>query len=75
MSCEHQTQNERLLAYFKRHRRVTMREIFDDLDINNPWARISELRRHHRIDDCFVTTRGGARIKVYRLMEGRKRAA
>lgn len=74
MSCK-DTQNDRLLAYFKRHRRATMREIFDDLDINNPWARISELRRQHRIDDCFVTTRGGARIKVYRLIEGRKRAA
>lgn len=75
MSCQHATQNERLLAYFKRRRRVTMREIFADLDINNPWARISELRQHHRITDSFVTTKGGARIKVYRLVEGRRRAA
>lgn len=75
MSCEHQTQNERLLAEFKRRRYLTMRIIFDDLNINNPWARISELRKRHRIADGFVTTRGGARIKHYWLVEGRKRAA
>lgn len=74
MSCR-DTQNERLLAEFKRRRYLTMRIIFDDLHINNPWARISELRKHHRIADGFVTTRGGARIKHYWLVEGRKRAA
>jgi hypothetical protein len=74
MSC-HDTQNDRLLAEFKRRRYLTMRDIFDKLHINNPWARISELRKRHRIKDDFVKTKGGARIKVYWLAEGRKRAA
>lgn len=74
MSC-HDTQNDRLLAYLKRRRFVTMRDIFDKLHINNPWARISELRKRHRIEDDFVVTRGGARIKHYWLVQGRNRAA
>jgi hypothetical protein len=74
MSC-HDTQNDRLLAEFKRRRYLTMRDIFDKLHINNPWARISELRKRHRIEDDFVTTRGGTRIKHYRLVERRKRTA
>jgi hypothetical protein len=52
-----------------------MREILTGLHINNPWARISELRKHHDIEDDFVETRGGARIKEYWLAKGRKRAA
>jgi hypothetical protein len=44
------------------------------MHINNPWARISELRKRHRIDDDVVITRGGARIKEYWLVQ-RRRAA
>ncbi len=74
MSCR-DTQNDRLLAEFKKGRPLTMRKILNGLHINNPWARISELRHHHPIKDDFVKTKGGARIKVYWLAEGRKRAA
>jgi hypothetical protein len=74
MSCQHQTQNERLLAEFKKGRRLTMSQIHRRLHINNPWARISELRQHHRIEDDKVKTAGGAQIKVYWLVQ-RKRAA
>lgn len=74
MSCQHQTQNERLLAEFKKGERMTMSQIHRRLHINNPWARISELRKKcHPIKDDVVITRGGARIKQYWL--GRKRAA
>lgn len=68
------TQNERLLAEFKKGRRLTMSRIHTKLHINNPWARISELRKRHRIDDDVVTTGGGARIKEYWLVQ-RRRAA
>lgn len=74
MSCD-RTQNERLLAEFKKGRRLSMRKILTGLHINNPWARISELRKRYRIDDDVVVTKGGARIKEYWLVEGRKRAA
>lgn len=75
MSNCRDTQNSRLLAEFKKGRRLSMRKILTGLHINNPWARISELRKHHHIEDDFVTTRGGARIKEYWLAQGRKRAA
>lgn len=74
MSCR-DTQNDRLLAYLKEHHFVTMRLVFTKLHINNPWARLSELRKEHRIEDRVVTTKGGARIKQYWLVQGRKRAA
>ncbi len=73
MSCR-DTQNERLLAEFKKGRRLSMRQILTSLHINNPWARISELRKNHRIDDDVVITNGGARIKEYWLVR-RRRAA
>lgn len=73
MSCK-DTQNDRLLAEFKKGRRLSMRKILTGLHINNPWARISELRKQHHIEDDFVTTKGGARIKEYWLVQ-RKRAA
>ena len=73
MSCR-DTQNERLLAEFKKGKRLSMRQILTGLHINNPWARISELRKQHNIDDDFVTTSGGARIKKYWLVR-RRRAA
>jgi hypothetical protein len=75
MSCDRETQNEKLLAYLKRYRFITMRQAFTNLDINNPWARLSELRKVHRIEDRKVKTRGGAQIKQYWLVQGRKRAA
>jgi hypothetical protein len=74
MSC-HDTQNDRLLEYLKAHHFITMREAFTKLHINNPWARLSELRKVHRIEDRKVETRGGAKIKQYWLVQGRKRAA
>lgn len=74
MSCR-DTQNERLLAEFKKGKRLSMRKILTGLHINNPWARISELRKRHRIDDDVVTTSGGARIKIYWLVPGRRKAA
>jgi hypothetical protein len=74
MSCQHSTQNERLLAEFKKGRRLTMSQIHQRLHINNPWARISELRsQRHRIKDDYIKTGGGARIKVYWLA-GRRAA-
>lgn len=74
MSC-HDTQNDRLLAEFKKGKRLSMRQILTGMHINNPWARISELRKRHQIKDDFVTTRGGARIKEYWLVQGKRRAA
>lgn len=74
MSC-HDTQNDRLLAYLKENHFVTMRLAFTKLHINNPWARLSELRKVHRIEDRKVKTRGGAHIKQYWLVPGRRRAA
>jgi hypothetical protein len=74
MTC-HDTQNDRLLAEFKKGKRLSMRQILTGMYINNPWARISELRKRHQIKDDFVTTRGGARIKEYWLVKGRRRAA
>ena len=74
MRCN-DTQNDRLLAYLKQHHFVTMRDAFNKLHINNPWARLSELRKQHRIEDRTVETRGGARIKQYWLVQGRRRAA
>lgn len=76
MSCQHQTQNERLLSYLKRHRYITRAPAFTKLGIANLWARCAELRElGHRIDGRRVTTRGGARVMQYWLVEGRKRAA
>lgn len=74
MSCK-DTQNEKLLAYLQRHRYVTARYVVTRLHINNAWARLSELRKVHRIEDRKVKTRGGAQIKQYWLVQGRKRAA
>lgn len=75
MSCREPKQNDKLFAYLKRHRFVTMRTAVIDLEINNPWARIAELRRQHRIEDRRIKTRGGAYIKQYWLVEGKRRAA
>lgn len=74
MNCQKLTQNERLLAEFKKGERLTMSKIHRRLHINNPWARISELRVRHPIHDEFVETKGGAKIKEYWLAQGRKRA-
>lgn len=73
MSCP--TQNDRLIAYLKRHRYITRAPAFTKLGIANLWARAAELReRGHRIEGRRVTTRGGARVMQYWLVEG-KRAA
>lgn len=68
----YKTQNARLLAYLKRHHFITMRLAFNELDINNPWARLSELRKKHHIEDRKVKTRGGASIKQYWLVQGKQ---
>lgn len=75
MSCQRATQNDRLLKYLKQHHFITTFDAVTKLYINNPWARIAELRRHHRIDDRKVKSRGGSNIKQYWLVQGRKRAA
>lgn len=75
MSCQKLTQNDQLLKYLQQYHFVTMRIAFNKLHIQNPWARLSELRKKHRIEDRFVETRGGAKIKQYWLVQGRKRAA
>lgn len=75
MSCERLTQNTKLLNYLKQHHYVTARDVVTKLYINNAWARLSELRRKHRIEDRTVKTRGGARVKQYWLVQGRRRAA
>lgn len=75
MSCR-DTQNNRLLAYLKRHRFITRAPAFFKLGIANLWARAAELREQgHRIDGRWTKTRDGARVKQYWLVQGRKRAA
>lgn len=75
MSCK-DTQNDRLLAYLKRHKYITRAPAFFKLGIANLWARAAELRdQGHRIDGRWTKTRDGARVKQYWLVEGRKRAA
>jgi hypothetical protein len=79
MSCQHQTQNERLLAYLKRHHFITRREAAVKLEIMNLWARVAELEKpkygRHRFDRRPYTTRNGKHVLQYWLVEGRKRAA
>lgn len=75
MSNCRDTQNDRLLAYLKRHRYITTYQAVTKLHINNPWARLAELRKVHRIEDRKAKSPGGANIKQYWLVEGRKRAA
>lgn len=75
MSCK-DTQNDRLLAYLKRHKYITRAPAFFKLGIANLWARAAELRElGHRIDGRWTKTRDGARVKQYWLVQGRKRAA
>lgn len=75
MTCR-DTQNDRLLAYLKKHRFITRAPAFFKLGIANLWARCAELREQgHRIDGQWTKTRAGARVKQYWLVEGRKRAA
>ena len=75
MSRDSDTQNKKLLAYLKRYRYITTFQAVTKLYINNPWARLAELRKQHRIDDRRVKTPGGAHIKQYWLVEGKRRAA
>lgn len=75
MSC-HDTQNDRLLAYLKRHKYITRAPAFFKLGIANLWARAAELReRGHRIEGQWTKTRDGARVMQYWLVQGRKRTA
>lgn len=75
MSCQHATQNQRLLSYLKRHRYITTYQAVTRLHINNPWARLAELRKEHRIEDRKAKSPGGANIKQYWLVEGKRKAA
>lgn len=79
MSCQRLTQNERLLAYLKRHRFITRAPAFSKLGIANLWARAAELNEllapRARIEGRWTKTRAGARVLQYWLVEGRKRAA
>lgn len=76
MSCQHATQNDRLITYMKRHRKITRFEAFIELGITNLWARIAEIRKRGcRIDDKFITTDNGARVKKYKWLGERRRAA
>lgn len=75
MSCK-DTQNDRLLAYLKRHKYITRAPAFFKLGIANLWARAAELRdQGHRIDGRWTKTRDGARVKQYWLVEGKRRTA
>ena len=62
-----QTQRQRILAILKRGETLTVRKMFENLHINCPTIRISELRRAgHAIGSRWVNT-PNARYKVYYL--------
>lgn len=81
MSCQNLTQNERLLAYLRKHHFITRREAAAKLEIMNLWARVAELELPknggHRFDRRPYTTRTGKHVLQYWLREPRqqKRAA
>jgi hypothetical protein len=76
MSCQHQTQNERLLAYLKKHHFITRRDAAVKLGIMNLWARVAELETPayggHKFDRRQYTTKTGKHVLQYWLRTSAK---
>lgn len=74
MSCEHQTQNERLLTHLKKHHFITRLEAASKpLYIMNLWSRVAELEEQgHRFDRRPYTTKAGKRVLQYWLVDGKR---
>jgi hypothetical protein len=74
MSCEHQTQNERLLAHLKKHHVITRLEAASKpLYIMNLWSRVAELEEQgHRFDRRPYVTKTGKRVLQYWLRTAAK---
>lgn len=68
MSCR-DTQNERLIAYLKRHHFITRRTAAVDanLQIMNLWSRIAEIEEEigYKLDRRWITTKTGKRVLEY----------
>lgn len=77
MSCP--TQNQRLIAYLKKHHFITRRTAARDLEIMNLWQRCTEIEHELgiRLDRRWITTRTGKRVLQYwwREPKQQKRAA
>lgn len=77
MSC--QTQNQRLIAYLKKHHFITRRTAARDLEVMNLWCRVAEIEKEigRELDRRWITTRTGKRVLQYWWREPRqqKRAA
>lgn len=77
MSCP--TQNQRLIAYLKKHHFITRRTAARELEVMNLWCRVAEVEEElgYKLDRRWVTTRTGKRVLQYWWREPRqqKRAA
>lgn len=77
MSCP--TQNQRLIAYLKKHHFITRRTAARDLEVMNLWCRVAEIEKEigRELDRRWITTRTGKRVLQYWWREPRqqKRAA
>lgn len=72
------TQNERLIAYLKKHHFITRRTAAVELGIMNLWQRCSEIEdMGYKLDRRRVKTRGGAYVLQYwlRSVVARRKAA
>ena len=56
-----QSQRQRILCYCMTHGSITIRDAFEQLDINSPSKRISELRRLGYTVDSVTETRINSR--------------
>jgi hypothetical protein len=67
MSCQHATQNERLISYLKRHHFITRRDAAVKLGIMNLWSRVAEIEEElgYKLDRRWITTRTGKRVVQY----------
>lgn len=68
MSCERETQNERLVAYLKQHHFVTrLIATRPPLLIMNLWSRIAEIEDEigYKLDRRKATTKTGKRVLEY----------
>lgn len=74
MSCEHQTQNDRLLAYLKRHHFITRRDAARKLEVMNLWCRVAEIEKQlgYDLDRRWITTKTGKRVLQYWWRDGKR---
>lgn len=63
----------RILDELKKWGHITNREIMD-MQINQPFQRLKELREVIKIDDIKVKTRGGTRFKVFYIDKRKAKA-